>query len=323
MPWPISMKGKVVLCAIFLLAFGLSPQPGFSERQNSSATPAPEPVRPQQAPRTESDKAPAASPKPRQGALQVAWNVLEEGLAQKDADKRATATSALGDIGLRADVVRFIESGLEDKDYRVREVAVATLGSLKSRSSIAKLRVALDDDSPVVSFAAAQALWAMGDRSGASIFIQVLAGDRKVAPGIIREHWHDMKHKLDSPKELAAFGAEQAAAVFLGPGAFGVIAAEELMKDRTAGVRALSAQLLGSSTGPAAREELRSALSDKSWVVRARAAEALGHNGTLQDVENLLPLLDDGHAAVKYKSAAAIVRLASPRTPQAAPGGRS
>ncbi len=95
------------------------------------------------------------------------------------------------------------------------------------------------------------------------------------------------------------------------------------MKDKTAGVRALSAQLLGSSTGPAAREELRSALSDKSWVVRARAAEALGHNGTRQDVENLLPLLDDGHAAVKYKSAAAIVRLASPRTPQAAPGGRS
>jgi HEAT repeat protein len=77
------------------------------------------------------------------------------------------------------------------------------------------------------------------------------------------------------------------------------------------------------STGPAAREELRSALSDKSWVVRARAAEALGHNGTRQDVENLLPLLNDGHAAVKYKSAAAIVRLASPRTPQAAPGGRS
>ncbi len=135
----------------------------------------------------------------------MAWNVLEEGLAQEDADKRATVTSALGDIGLRADVVRFIESGLEDKEYRVREVAVATLGSLKSRNSIAKLRVALDDDSPVVSFAAAQALWAMGDRSGASIFIQVLAGDRKAAPGIIGEHLHDMKHKLHNPRGTGGF----------------------------------------------------------------------------------------------------------------------
>jgi HEAT repeat protein len=321
MPWPILMKGKAVISAIFLLALGLSAQVGFAVRQDLAATPAPESTPPQQAP-NEPDKPRITPPMPVQRAREAAWNLLKEGLGQKDAEKRAAATSALGDIGRRTDVVGFVERGLEDKDYRVRQAAVDTLGSLKSRTSIAKLRVALDDDSPAVSFAAAQALWAMDDRSGVSIFIQVLAGDRKVAPGLIQQQWHDMKHKLHNPGELAAFGASQAAGAFLGPGAFGVTAVEELMKDKTAGVRALSAQLLGSSMGPAAREELRSALGDKSWVVRARAAEGLGRNGTRQDVENLLPLLDDGHAAVKYKSAAAIVRLAS-RTPQKAPHRRS
>jgi HEAT repeat protein len=318
---PMVMKGKAVVFAIFLLALGLSAQLGFAVRQDSAATPAPDLAQHQEAP-PKSDK-PTVTPIPVKKARDAAWNLLKEGLAQKDAEKRAAATSALGDIGLRTDVVGFAERGLEDKDYRVRQAAVDTLGSLKSRTSIAKLRVALDDDSPVVSFAAAQALWAMDDRSGASIFIQVLEGDRKAAPGLIQQQWHDMKHKLHNPGELAAFGASQAAGAFLGPGAFGVTAVEELMKDKTAGVRALSAQLLGSSMGPAAREELRSALGDKSWVVRARAAEGLGHNGTRQDVENLLPLLDDGHAAVKYKSAAAIVRLASPRTAGTAPRGRS
>ncbi len=51
------------------------------------------------------------------------------------------------------------------------------------------------------------------------------------------------------------------------------------------------------------------ALNDKNWAVRAAAADALGHAGDLSDVDKLMPLLNNGHPTVKYRAAAAIVRL--------------
>ncbi len=99
-------------------------------------------------------------------ATRKAWKCLNDGLAEKNYDRRAQAIAALGTIGLRRNVVSLIEGGLKDKDSRVRETAADVLGTMKSRGSIPKLRAALDDESPTVRFAAAQALWNMGDRSG-------------------------------------------------------------------------------------------------------------------------------------------------------------
>jgi HEAT repeat protein len=101
----------------------------------------------------------------------------------------------------------------------------------------------------------------------------------------------------------------QAAGAFLGPAGFGVAALEELAKDKTAGVRAISAGMLGDGTDPGDRVLLEEALKDKSWLVRAAAAQALGHAGDQSDIEKLMPMMDDNHPAVRYKAAAAIVRL--------------
>ena len=170
-----------------------------------------------------------------------------------------------------------VESRLQDKSYIVRQAAVKALGEMKSRGSIPKLRVALDDNSPVVSFAAAQALWAMDDYSGASIFVQVLEGDRKPMPGLIDSQWHDMQQKLHDPIRLAEFGAAEAAGAFLGPGGFAVTAVENLAKDKTIDVRALSARNLSRDFGPQGpRSGSENALQDKSWIVRAEVADALG-----------------------------------------------
>jgi len=118
---------------------------------------------------------------------------------------------------------------------------------------------------------------------------------------------------LHDPKALAELGSEQAAGAFLGPAGFGVTAAIELAKDKAAPARAISARLLADDTSDDAREVLREALQDKSWIVRAAAAEALGVHGSLKDVTTLVPLLDDQQKEVRYRAAAAIVRVTSRR----------
>jgi HEAT repeat protein len=246
-------------------------------------------------------------------ASRKAWKCLTEGLAEKNYDRRAQVIAALGTIGLRGDVVSLIEGGLNDKDIPVRLAAVDVLGTMKSRGSIPKLRAALDDHSAVVSFAAAQALWAMGDRSGQDLFLEVLDGDRKVSSGLVRQGLQEVHEELHDPKALAELGSEQAAGAFLGPAGFGVTAAIELAKDKAAPARAISARLLAGDTSDDAREALREALQDKSWIVRAAAAEALGAHGSLNDVATLVPLLDDQQKAVRYRAAAAIIRVTSRR----------
>jgi HEAT repeat protein len=238
-----------------------------------------------------------------------AWKCLNDGLMEKNYDRRAQAIAALGTIGLRPSAVSLIEGGLKDKDAPVREAAVDVLGTMKSRGSIPKLRAALDDNSAVVRFAAAHALWTMGDKSGQDLFLEVLDGDRKASTGLVRGGLQQIHEEMHDPKALAKLGSEQAAGAFLGPAGFGVTAAIELAKDKGAPARAISARLLADDTSDDAREGLREALQDKSWIVRAAAAEALGAHGSLNDIMVLAPLLNDPQKEVRYRAAAAIIRM--------------
>jgi len=243
----------------------------------------------------------------------TAWTYLREGVNNKDADHRIEAVYALGTLDT-PESIPLIEARLQDKDSLVRQAAAKTLGDIHASQSIPDLRMALDDKSAAVSFTAAEALWQLGDQSGTSILAQVLAGDRGVSPGLIHSEWHDMHEQLHNPTSLAEFGAVQAAGAFLGPDGFGVAALEELAKDKTAGGRALSASLLSSGSDPGDRVLLEEALKDKSWLVRAAAAEALGQVGNEADVEKLSAMMDKGHPAERYEAAAAIVRLTSQQT---------
>jgi HEAT repeat protein len=254
---------------------------------------------------TISSGAPVLSPA---AANRKAWKCLTDGLAEKNYDRRAQTVAALGTIGLRSDAVSRIEGSLNDKDAPVRLAAVDVLGAMKSRSSIPKLQAALDDKSGVVRFAAAQALLIMGNRSGQDLFVEVLEGDHKVSASLVSGSLHTVHEELHDPTALAELGAVQAAGAFLGPAGFGVTAAIEMSKDTAAPARAISARLLADDTSDDARQVLRDALRDKSWIVRAAAAEALGVHGSSNDIGTLAPLLDDEHKEVRYRAAAAIIR---------------
>jgi len=258
----------------------------------------------------------APAGKPAAGDVNAkAWRILTDGVADEKAVKRADATAALGTIGSRPEVIRLVEARLADKDSDVRQIAAATLGAMKSRASIRKLKKALDDEAADVSFAAARALWEMGDYSGRTIFYDVLAGEGSGPKSVVESELHAAKKKFRNPLALSLIGVKEGASAFLGPFALGLSVVEAFAKDNTAPARALSAGLL--ATDPQSVQQLVDALADKNWVVRAAAAKALGSSSRPGLIEKLKPLLDDEKHAVRYIAAAAIVRLshAKPSNP--------
>lgn len=255
-------------------------------------------------------------------AERSAWDVLNHALADGNPVKRGQALTALGLIGSTAPhVVDLLEVGLTDKDATVRQTAAVVLGDIRARQSLPMLKRALDDDSAEVSFAAAKALWEMGDPSGREIFWEVMAGDRKTGPGMLQGEIRDAKTKMRSPAALAKIGINEAAG-FLGPFSMGVVFMEELVKDKGATARALSAKILGSDPDPKTTRELEQALEDKNSGVRAAAARALSQMAGPEEVGKVQPLLADSNDGVRAVAAAAIIRLSQPRPNRPRAGSR-
>jgi len=241
-------------------------------------------------------------------AESAAWDLLNHGLSDGGTARRIQAVTALGSIGPASHVIDLLEVGLADKEITVRMTAAAVLGEMQARAAIPRLRQALDDVSVEVNFAAAQALWKMGEHSGRDILWGVLAGERKTGPGMIQGGVRDAKNKLHNPAALAKLGVNEAAGQ-LGPFSMGVWFAEELMKDKGATARTLAVRLLATDPDPRSTQELESNLDDKSAAVRAAVARAIGQRGGPPDIPNLEPVLNDSNDGVRLMAAAAIVRL--------------
>lgn len=94
---------------------------------------------------------------------EAAWQVLTQGLSG-GMTHRMQAVAALGAIGPTPRVVQLLEWALGDPEPPVREIAAATLGNIGAHGAVPRLRQVLDDEHPEVSFAAANALWSLGDK---------------------------------------------------------------------------------------------------------------------------------------------------------------
>src|ERR1700752_2206329 len=257
----------------------------------------------------------ATTPKPT-----TPWQILTSGAADNNARRRAEAIAALGTMIPTPRVLHLIEKALDDdKDSSIRQVAAMNLGQMHARRSIPKLRKALDDPAPEVSFAAAKALWNMGDRSGREVFIRILSGEKSSSPGLLKGQVDATKKEFEDKRKLAIIGATEAASSLLGPAGCGIKIMEEVTRDRSASARAMSAILLAHDTSLDGLRELQDALSDKNWIVRAAAAQALGASRHRDQIQYLRPLLEDEKPAVRYMAAASIVRLSAGRAGTAEP----
>ena len=240
----------------------------------------------------------------------TAWDILKQGLSDKNPEKRRQALTATASIGLAPEAIHMVEGALGDQDPLVRQTAAAELGQMKSKQSIPTLKASLEDTSGEVAFAAAKALWDMGDRSGRDLIEEVLAGQQKTSEGLVGGTVRDAKRKMHDPKALTLMGLKEASGALLGPFNIGILAAEQAFKDGSAGGRALAATLLAQSCEPSSLAALeRACTDDKNWAVKAASAKALGQCGDKDAIPRLEHNLSDSHDAVKFLAAAAIVKL--------------
>lgn len=243
-----------------------------------------------------------------------AWQILNAGLHDGNPAKRVQDVAAMGIMRPQPKAVALVESAFGDKDYSVRQAACVALEQMKSRQSIPKLHDALNDKAPEVVFAAAKALYAMGDPTGREVLVAVLLGDQADSSSFFASSIHDMKAKMHDPKALALIGVRTGAGVFLGPASMGIPAAEGLLKDANASGKTVAAALLSKDTQPETLKALRQALGDKNWTVRAAAARALALAEKSDTFHDIAALLNDEKEEVQYSGAAAVIRLKQPLT---------
>jgi HEAT repeat protein len=120
-----------------------------------------------------------------------ARSLLENSLKDKNPETRTHAVQSLGLVSAGEPYLSELEAMIADKDVGVRLAAIASLVDLKSDRTTPALGKALDSDVPEVSFAAAKALWTLGDASGREALFSVLGGETKSASGFITKEKRD------------------------------------------------------------------------------------------------------------------------------------
>jgi len=214
------------------------------------------------------------------------------------------AISVLGLLPDDAKARGLAEKALTDDKPEVRSAAAVALGDMKSRTSIPKLKMALDDDDPLVALAAAHALDLMHDGSAYEVYYEVLTGQRKAGKGLIASQTSILK----DPKKMAQLGFEEGIG-FVPFAGVGWVAIKTITKDDTSPVRAAAAKVLAKDPDPAATKTLADAAADKNWLVRAAALEALAKRGDPAVLDTVSLCMSDKKEVVKYTAAAAVLRL--------------
>lgn len=245
-----------------------------------------------------------------------AWDLLRRELADSNPDRRKQAIMAIGSIGPAPEVITILNEALRDRDVTIRQATAALMGELKYRANVPSLQAALDDE-PEVASQAAKSLWGMGDRSGRKILEALYTGEERGGPNFVESAMRDAKDKLRHPKKLVTMGINEASGALLGPFSMGITAAQEALKDGGAPGRALAVNLLAKDCDARAAQLMDWALdNDKSTLVRAATAKALGKCGNISTIPKLMLLLVDSSPAVRDMAAASIVRLTIEKAPK-------
>jgi HEAT repeat protein len=239
-----------------------------------------------------------------------AWLILQQGLANKRAEKRANAVHALRLLPNNPRAQKMAESALADRSPEVRAVAARALGRMGALSSVPKLKAVLNDKEPAVVLAAARSLFLLGDREGAyEIDYEVLIGERKGANGFVVSQMNELKN----PKVVAMMGFETGIG-FVPFAGTGYEVYKRISKDDGSPIRAAAARELATDRDPKIGAALARACSDKKWRVRGAAVDAIAKRGDPTLLNAITPVLDDKSDIVRYEASAAVLWLMAART---------
>ena len=248
--------------------------------------------------------APQTPPQPAESS-DAAWTILQNGLSNKSADKRAKATHALGLLPQNPKAQDLAEKFLVDSNADVRAEAATALGGMGAASSQPKLEQALKDKELKVVVAAASSLYTFKDPAAYDVYYALLTGERK-RPGFLQSQLETLKDKKQVEKFMFEAGLG-----FVPFGGMGVEAWEQITRDPTTAIRALAAEKLTADPDPKTTQALGRACSDPKWRVRAAAVDAIAKRGDPKLLFSVSPLLYDSNDNVRFDAAATVIRLSS------------
>jgi HEAT repeat protein len=249
--------------------------------------------------------APSTSRLAAETVVDRAWSTLQSGLAEKGGD-RVIAVRVLGLLENNSKAAEIAISALGDEKPAVQTAAADALAQMQARSAVPRLKEHLKADTEAaVVIADARALIALGDPDGYAVFYAVLTGEKKSGDSLLESQ----KKMLKDPKQMAQIGFDVGIG-FIPFASLGVGAFKTLTKDDISPVRAAATRILVKDPDPKSRDALAKACSDKSWLVRAAALDAVSHRGDPDLISQIEPQLSDEKSAVRYAAAAAIIHLA-------------
>jgi hypothetical protein len=290
------------------------PAPTAQQQPPPEQTPPPQNPPPTQPPPPPPQATPATPPpskmplakEKRLTERERAWLVLQDGVKESGAEKRAKAVNALGLLSANREAEGMAIEALGDDKYNVRSAAATALGVMHAVHAIPQLEKALEDDEPAVVLAAANSLMLMKDSRAYDVYYDVLTGNARPNKGFVKEQlkpFHD-------PKQVAALGFEEGIG-FVPFAGIGYEVVKRVLKSASDSslVRAAAAKKLAHDPNPDSAEALLNATEDKSWIVRAAALDAIAQRGDKSLLPKISGSLKDTRDDVRYMAAACIVHL--------------
>jgi HEAT repeat protein len=249
-----------------------------------------------------------------QNPQQLSWNILQDGLNNKNSQQRVSAVSVLGLITSDPRGVEMAEQALKDQNPDVREAAATALGTQKSQRSIPALQLALKDSSPAVIMAAAKSLVAMNNEDGYDIYYAVATGNMKSGQGLVGSQESKLNQLLHNPKDMAETAFEQGIGfVPFGGISYGAFKVIHDNGQNAIVVKATAIKMLAKDRDPRSGKALIAATSDDQWVIRSAAYDALARWGDRSLLPQMAMGLTDQNEVVKLTAAAAIAQLSALR----------
>lgn len=256
------------------------------------------------------------------GASAKARHLLDQAIRDKNPDIRKEAVIAFSLLRENEELLKSLGRLLDDQDVIVRLAVVSVLGDLKGRQTIPLLEKALNDPVPEVEFAAGKVLYQLHGPQGKQALLAVYSKQSKAASSYLATKGRSTRRLLHTPTRLFVTIAQNAADMVVPmPGlGMGVSSVQGILSDPASSARATVLLLMTRERDPAVHEAVKAGLTDKEWSVRAAAVHVIAMHPYADLRQNLVALADDKKAAVRFRAAAAYLRLEPKTRTPAGPG---
>ena len=246
-------------------------------------------------------------------SAEQARTVLRDGFIEKSPEKRREVAVALSMVPAKDQVADLLASLAKDKDVLVRQAALESLVDLGDRARYPLIKEALQDSVPEVTYAAARALWKVGDPAGAELLEDIYAEEAKAKSNFAKSELRNVMRKLKTPQSAILFVAQKGMIFVPVPGlGAGVSAVSQMLTDESFSARATSLILLCQDPKKqvaGCASMLDRAFVDDDWSVRAAGVQLVAGSRDPVMGGKLAGLFGDKSEKVRYRAAAAYLRL--------------